>query len=133
MGEFFTQPEGARVLLKQVPDPERFGVPRIEDERIVEIVEKPADPPGDYAVTGIYMYDHGVFDIARTLKPSNRGELEITDVNNEYIRRGTLSWSVLDGWWTDAGTFDSLHRAARLVEQGGANRVDGEGESARAA
>jgi glucose-1-phosphate thymidylyltransferase len=120
-GEFFTQPTGAKILLKEVPDPERFGVARLENGRIAEIIEKPADPPSNYAVTGIYMYDNDVFRICRTLKPSDRGELEITDVNNEYLRRGDLTHSVLDGWWTDAGTFESLLRATNLVAEGGAN------------
>jgi glucose-1-phosphate thymidylyltransferase len=133
VGEFFTQSRGARVLLKEVDDPHRFGVPRLEGDRVAEIIEKPADPASRFAVTGIYMYDADVFDIARTLEPSGRGELEITDVNNEYIRRGTLTHSVLDGWWTDAGTFDSLHRATRLVVEGGANHVEGAPGVARAA
>ncbi|MCZ6835599.1 MAG: sugar phosphate nucleotidyltransferase [Planctomycetota bacterium] len=124
VGEFFSQSEGAKILLKEVPDPERFGVARIEENRIVEILEKPSDPPSHYAVTGIYLYDNDVFEIAKTLKPSERGELEITDVNNEYIRRGTMTYDVLDGWWTDAGTFESLHRASNLVAEGGANLVD---------
>jgi glucose-1-phosphate thymidylyltransferase len=126
VGEFFTQPGGARVLLKEVSDPQRFGVARIERGRIVSIVEKPRNPPSRFAVTGIYLYDSEVFDICRTLEPSDRGELEITDVNNEYLRRGTLTYSVLDGWWTDAGTFESLYRASRLVAEGGANKVDEE-------
>ncbi|MCA9290580.1 MAG: hypothetical protein KDA25_05595, partial [Phycisphaerales bacterium] len=124
VGDFFTQPSGAKVLLKEVPDPERFGVPRLEDGRIVEIIEKPADPPSRYAVTGIYMYDSSVFDIVRTLEPSHRGELEVTDVNNAYLRRGDLTYDVLDGWWTDAGTFESLHHASCLVAEAGANVVD---------
>jgi glucose-1-phosphate thymidylyltransferase len=124
---FRGQPDGARILLKEVDDPQRFGVPRLEGDRIVEIIEKPSDPPSHYAVTGIYMYDNDVFDIARHLEPSARGELEGTDVNNEYIRRGSLTWSRLEGWWTDAGTFQSLHRATRLVVEGGANHVDAAG------
>ena len=124
VGEFFTQPSGGKILLKEVPDPERFGVPRFEDGRVVEIIEKPEDPPSNFAVTGIYMYDNNVFDICRTLKPSGRGELEITDVNNEYILRGDLTASTLHGWWTDAGTFESLYRASRLVAEGGANLID---------
>jgi len=124
VGEFFTQPSGAKILLKEVPDPERFGVPEFENERITAIIEKPKSAPSNYAVTGIYMYDNDVFDICRTLEPSDRGELEITDVNNEYLRRGELTWSKLDGWWTDAGTFESLYRASRLVAEGGANHVD---------
>lgn len=124
VGEFFTQPSGAKLMLKQVPDPHRFGVARFENGRVVEIIEKPKDPPSDYAITGIYMYDADVFDMARQLEPSERGELEITDVNNEYIRRGDLTWGELDGWWTDAGTFESLYRATRYVADGGANHVD---------
>jgi glucose-1-phosphate thymidylyltransferase len=122
--EFLRQSRGARILLKQVEHPERFGVPRFEDDRIIEIIEKPADPPSRFAVTGIYMYDDDVFEIARTLEPSDRGELEITDVNNVYLKRGDLTYSVLEGWWTDAGTFESLHRANRFVAEGGANRVE---------
>lgn len=125
-GDFFSQPSGAKILLKEVDDPERFGVAKIENGKITQIIEKPAKPPSRYAVTGIYMYDNDVFTIAKTLKPSARGELEITDVNNEYLRRGDLTYAVLDGWWTDAGTFESLHRAANLVAEGGANGVDAE-------
>jgi glucose-1-phosphate thymidylyltransferase len=124
VGDFFVQPTGAKILLKEVEDPERFGVARIDNGRIAQIIEKPKDPPSNFAVTGIYMYDNDVFDIAQTLEPSARGELEITDVNNEYLRRGDLTYSILDGWWTDAGTFESLHRAARYVAEGGANCVD---------
>jgi len=112
---FRAQDKGARVLLKRVQDAERFGVAEIKGDRIVNIEEKPKQPKSDYAVTGIYMYDESVFDKIHELKPSNRGELEITDVNNAYIREGTLSFSFLDGWWTDAGTFESLLRAANLV------------------
>ncbi len=126
VGEFFTQPAGGKIMLREVDDPERFGVPCIEDGRITGIIEKPADPPSNYAVTGIYMYDNDVFDIARKLEPSTRGELEITDVNNEYIKRGDLTYGILEGWWTDAGTFESLHRANCLVAEGGANHVDSE-------
>lgn len=113
--DFLQQPSGARILLKEVPDAERFGVAELNGDRIVGIEEKPTEPKSHYAVTGIYMYDASVFDKIKTLKPSGRGELEITDVNNAYIREGTLSYSVLDGWWTDAGTFESLLRAANLV------------------
>jgi len=113
--EFMEQPRGARILLKKVDDPERFGVAKFEGKKIVSIEEKPKKPKSDYAVTGIYMYDEHVFDIIKTLKPSRRGELEITDVNNAYIRKGELEYSVLDGWWTDSGTFDSLLRANNLV------------------
>jgi len=114
---FMEQKTGARLLLKQVPDPERFGVAEIRDGKIVAIEEKPRKPKSDYAVTGIYFYDVSVFEIIRTLKPSGRGELEITDVNNAYIQRGQMACDVLDGWWTDAGTFDSLTRASEMVSR----------------
>jgi glucose-1-phosphate thymidylyltransferase len=114
---FRKQPAGAHILLKEVPDAERFGVAEISGNRIVGIEEKPALPKSNYAVTGIYMYDATVFDKIRTLVPSGRGELEITDVNNAYIVEGTMGFSYLEGWWTDAGTFDSLLRAANLVAQ----------------
>jgi len=114
---FEDQDSGARILLKEVDDPERFGVAEIDGDRIVSIVEKPAHPKSRYAVTGIYMYDRRVFDFARKLKPSARGELEITDVNNAYLREGDLKFDVLDGWWTDAGQFESLYRATQLVAQ----------------
>ena len=123
-GEFFTQPAGAKILLKEVPDPNRFGVARLEDGKLVEIIEKPPSPPSNLAVVGIYMYDPTVFDILPELKPSARGELEITDVNNAFIKAGQMSYDVLDGWWTDAGTFESLHRASCLVAQAGANKMD---------
>jgi len=130
-GDFFTQASGAKLLLKEVPDPERFGVVRFADDggggglgRIAEIIEKPATPPSNYAVTGIYFYDADVFDICRDLKPSGRGELEITDVNNAYLARGDLTYDILDGWWTDAGTFESLLRASTYVAEGGANHVE---------
>jgi glucose-1-phosphate thymidylyltransferase len=113
--KFERQDSGARILLKEVDDPQRFGVPELDGDRIVRIEEKPAKPKSNYAVTGIYMYDRRVFDFIRTLKPSDRGELEITDVNNAYIREGDLFYDILDGWWTDAGTFESLHHANRLV------------------
>jgi len=115
--EFRAQHRGAHILLKEVPDAERFGVAEVDGDRIIGIEEKPARPKSNYAVTGIYMYDETVFDKIKTLKPSRRGELEITDVNNAYIREGTMSFSFLKGWWTDAGTFDSLLRAANLVAQ----------------
>jgi glucose-1-phosphate thymidylyltransferase len=115
--QFTAQAEGAHILLKEVPDAERFGVAEVAGGKIVGIEEKPQRPKSNYAVTGIYMYDPSVFDKIRTLVPSNRGELEITDVNNAYIADGTMSFSFLDGWWTDAGTFDSLLRAANLVAQ----------------
>ena len=131
VGDFFTQRSGAKLLLKEVDDPERFGVARIEDGRITEIVEKPSDPPSQFAVTGIYMYDADVFEMARTLQPSSRGELEITDVNNAYLGRGDLTYEILEGWWTDAGTFESLHRASGLTAAGGANRIDDGPETTR--
>lgn len=117
------QDQGGRILLKQVDDPHRFGVPEMEGDRIVRIEEKPARPKSPYAVTGIYFYDSLVFDMIRQLKPSARGELEISDVNNMYLKRGLLQWSLLEGWWTDAGTFASLLRASNLVASGGANQV----------
>ena len=112
---FIAQKTGARLLLKKVPNPQRFGVAQISDTRVIRIDEKPKKPESDYAVTGIYFYDATVFDIIRTLKPSGRGELEITDVNNAYIARGQLAYDILDGWWTDAGTFESLSKANELV------------------
>ena len=112
---------GAKIILKKVPDPQRFGVPRLDGSRVVSIEEKPAKPQSDYAVIGIYMYDSDVYDIIRTLRPSGRGELEITDVNNAYIERDAMTWEELEGWWTDAGTFESLLRASNLVAETGAN------------
>lgn len=114
---FAEQPHGARILLKKVSDPERFGVPVFENGRVTAIEEKPKKPRSDYAVIGIYMYDATVFDVITTLKPSDRNELEITDVNNHYIGRGTMQHDVLEGWWTDAGTFESLYRANQLVRE----------------
>jgi glucose-1-phosphate thymidylyltransferase len=113
--KFIAQKTGARLLLKKVSNPQRFGVAQISDTRVIRIDEKPKKPESDYAVTGIYFYDATVFDIIRTLKPSGRGELEITDVNNAYIARGQLAYDILDGWWTDAGTFESLSKANELV------------------
>jgi glucose-1-phosphate thymidylyltransferase len=124
VGDFFSQRSGGKILLKEVEDPERFGVVKFENGKIVQIIEKPKDPPSNMAVTGIYMYDNDVFKIAQTLEPSARGELEITDVNNEYLRRGDLTHSMLKGWWTDAGTFESLYRATKLVAEGGANHTE---------
>jgi len=112
---FGKQKMGARLLLKQVHDPQRYGVAEIEGSRVTRIVEKPIEPKSDLAVVGIYFFDNGVFDIIKTLKPSGRGELEITDVNNHYLAAGTLQCDRLSGWWTDAGTFDSLHAANELV------------------
>jgi len=119
--DFRKQASGAKLLLKEVPDPQRFGVPTFEDGKIVDIIEKPTDPKSNFAVTGIYMYDNDVFEVCQRLKPSGRGELEITDVNNYYLQRGDLTHETLDGWWTDAGTFESLRRATNLVAEGGAN------------
>ncbi|MFD1885686.1 sugar phosphate nucleotidyltransferase [Paenibacillus wenxiniae] len=113
---FRDQKTGAKLLLQQVQDPQRFGVAELEGERIVSIEEKPKNPKSDFAVTGIYMFDSQVFDIVKTLKPSDRGELEITDVNNAYITRGELSFDILQGWWTDAGTHASLARANELAQ-----------------
>lgn len=121
--EYRAQGRGAKILLKHVHDPQRFGVPEIEGDKVIRIEEKPSEPKSDYAVTGIYFYDATVFDIIKTLVPSGRGELEITDVNNHYIRRGEMTWNELDGWWTDAGTFESLLRASNLVAETGANIV----------
>ena len=121
--KFQQQPHGAHIILKEVADPQRFGVPVFEGDMIIRIEEKPTNPQSRYAVIGIYVYDATVFDRIRTLKPSARGELEITDVNNQYLREGLLSYSILEGWWTDAGTFDSLLRANQLVANGGANKV----------
>jgi len=112
---FLAQGNGARLLLKEVADPERFGVAEIRDGKVVGVEEKPKAPKSNYAITGIYFYDGEVFDIIRQLKPSGRGELEITDVNNWYIQKRQLSCDFLEGWWTDAGTFESLVRANELV------------------
>jgi len=113
---FRTQQKGAKLLLQQVHDPQRYGVAELDGERIISIEEKPKSPKSDYAVTGIYMFDSNVFDIVKTLKPSARGELEITDVNNAYIQRGELSFDILQGWWTDAGTHVSLAKANELAK-----------------
>ena len=112
---FKRQPVGAKILIKKVPDPERFGVVTFRRGRVLEIEEKPRRPRSDSIVTGVYLYDARVFDIIKTLKPSARGEMEITDVNNAYIRRGEMTFGVLNGWWSDCGTFDSLLRASKLV------------------
>jgi glucose-1-phosphate thymidylyltransferase len=118
------QGSGAKIILKEVPDPERFGVPELNGDRVVRIEEKPNSPKSKYAVIGIYMYDGDVYDVIRTLKPSGRGELEITDVNNAYIERDEMTWEELEGWWTDAGTFESLLRASKLVAETGANKME---------
>ena len=112
---FRRDPQGSKLLLKSVEDPERFGVATVDREQIIRIVEKPTKPDGDLAVTGCYMYDARVFDVIRRLSPSDRNELEITDVNNQYIEWGAVRYAELTGWWTDAGTVVSLHRAAGLV------------------
>lgn len=124
VNEFREQESGAKILLKMVSDAERFGVAEIIDSKVVNIVEKPKIPPSNLAVTGIYFYDSSVFEIVNSLEPSERGELEITDVNNAYIEKGNLTYEVIEGWWTDAGTFESLHRAANLVAETGANNLD---------
>ena len=118
------QARGANILLKKVPDPQRFGVPELAGKRVVKIEEKPVHPKSDYAVIGIYLYDAQVFEIIHTLKPSGRGELEITDVNNAYIDRNEMTWDELEGWWTDAGTFESLLYASNLVAETGANNQE---------
>lgn len=122
---FEKQGNGARILLKEVPHPERFGVPEIVNGRIANIEEKPKQPKSNFAVIGIYMYDPRVYEIIKTLKPSGRGELEITDVNNNYLRAGQLSYEILDGWWIDAGSSpDNLFEASRLIKETGVNRLD---------
>jgi glucose-1-phosphate thymidylyltransferase len=120
---FRRQKEGAKILFKEVLDPQRFGVPELKGDRIVRIEEKPKSPKSHYAVIGIYLFDQEVFNFIKTLKPSDRGELEITDVNNQYIEKGLMTWDILEGWWTDAGTFESLLHANQLVAQTGANKV----------
>jgi glucose-1-phosphate thymidylyltransferase len=121
--QYRAQGPGAKILLKQVPDPQRFGVPILDGTRVVKIEEKPEEPKSDMAVAGIYFYDATVFDVIKTLVPSARGELEITDVNNHYIRRDEMTWNELEGWWTDAGTFTSLLNASNLVARTGANNI----------
>jgi glucose-1-phosphate thymidylyltransferase len=120
---FRAQGRGAHIVLKQVHDPERFGCPEVVEGRIVRIEEKPRNPKSSYAVTGVYFYDNTVFAKIRQLKPSARGELEITDINNMYLAEGTLTHSILQGWWTDAGTFESLRHATNLVAETGANKL----------
>ena len=121
--DYRRQGRGAKIMLKKVPDPQRFGVPHLDGRRVIRIEEKPAKPKSDYAVIGVYMYDAAVYDIIRSLKPSGRGELEITDVNNAYIARDAMTWQELEGWWTDAGTFESLLHASNLVAKTGANKM----------
>ncbi|HUT84195.1 MAG TPA: sugar phosphate nucleotidyltransferase, partial [Thermodesulfobacteriota bacterium] len=120
---FEQQEKGAKIILKEVLDPERFGVPVFEDGKIVKIEEKPKLPKSPYAVIGIYFYDVKVFDIIKTLRPSDRGEMEISDVNNAYIDMGEMTYEILEGWWSDAGTFDSLVHATNLVAMTGANTL----------
>lgn len=115
--KFEKQKTGARLLLKKVTDPERFGVAELKGDKVVSIVEKPKNPKSSLAVVGVYMYDAEIFNIIHTLKPSKRGELEITDVNNAYLRMGKLEYDVLKGFWSDAGTFESLSHASYLVKQ----------------
>jgi glucose-1-phosphate thymidylyltransferase len=130
---FKRQASGAKILLKEVTDAERFGVAEIRGNYVVGIEEKPRIPKSNYAVIGVYLYDNTVFEKIKRLKPSGRGELEITDVNNFYVQEGTLTYETLDGWWTDAGTFESLLRANNLVAQTGANKVNAEPGVATAA
>lgn len=122
--DYEKQGAGAKILLKKVHDAQRFGVPELDGERVLQIEEKPKNPKSDYAVIGIYFYDSRVFDIIKTLEPSDRNELEITDVNNDYIKRGAMTWNELEGWWTDAGTFESLLHATNLVAETGANNLE---------
>ena len=124
VSKFKSQGRGAKILLKEVHDPQRFGVAHLEGDKVVEIIEKPKEPKSNNAVIGIYLYDERVWNIIHELEPSDRGELEITDVNNWYIRDGSMTFEVLEGWWTDAGTFESLHAASKLVAEGGANHTD---------
>ena len=124
--EFRRRGRGAHIVLKEVPDPQRFGVPALNDGRIVRIEEKPQSPASQYAVIGIYFYDNTVFDRIAKLVPSGRGELEITDLNNSYLEEGLLSHSILDGWWTDAGTFESLRLATNLVAESANTKQAGE-------
>ena len=123
MENFKKQGEGAKILLKEVTDAQRFGVAEIRGNHVVGIEEKPKAPKSSYAVIGVYLYDKTVFRKIHRLKPSGRGELEITDVNNFYIEEDTLTYEVLNGWWTDAGTFESLLHANNLVAKTGANKM----------
>jgi glucose-1-phosphate thymidylyltransferase len=129
--DFSVQRRGAKILLKEVEDADRFGVAEIRGGHVLSIEEKPRRPKSSYAVIGVYLYDGTVFQKIRRLKPSGRGELEITDVNNFYIEEGTLTYEILDGWWTDAGTFESLLRANNLVAKTGANKVNVAADAAR--
>ncbi len=122
--KFDAQKEGGRILIKESPTPERFGVVEFDGDNIKRVIEKPEDPPTNYVVTGVYMYDSQVFDFIKGLAPSDRGELEITDVNNMYIQKGQLKYSKLDGWWTDAGTFRSLLKASNLVAESRGKKLE---------
>jgi glucose-1-phosphate thymidylyltransferase len=133
VANFKRQKEGAKILLKEVSDAQRFGVAEIRGNHVISIEEKPQAPKSNYAVIGVYLYDSTVFQKIRGLKPSGRGELEITDVNNFYIQERTLTYQVLDGWWTDAGTFESLLRASSLAAKTGANKMRSESLAAIAA
>ena len=126
---FKKQEQGAKILLKEVPDADRFGVAEIRGSQVIGIEEKPKVPKSNYAVIGVYLYDATVFEKIQRLKPSGRGELEITDVNNFYLQEGSLTYEVLDGWWTDAGAFESLLRANNLVAKTGANKVTVEAQT----
>jgi len=128
---FEKREKGAHIILKEVSDPERFGCPELSGGKILGIEEKPKNPKSNYAVTGIYFYDATVFEKISKAKPSWRNELEITDVNNMYLKENALTHSILDGWWTDAGTFQSLLRATNLAAQTGTNKVPGRGAPPR--
>ena len=125
VNDFKRQPEGAKILLKIVDNPQDYGVAEVRGDKIVHIIEKPKTPVSNYAVIGIYLYDRKVFDIIKTVTPSDRGELEITDVNNAYIERGTMTYDILKGWWADAGaSIDRLLKVNMLVYENGANKMD---------
>ncbi|MCY3999861.1 MAG: sugar phosphate nucleotidyltransferase [Bacteroidetes bacterium] len=115
VNQFQNQKEGARILLKEVPDPDQYGVPRFRGDQIVEIIEKPSSPPSQYAVTGLYFYDSQVFDFISSLSPSRRGEYEVSDLNSAYVQQSMLTYGILDGWWGDAGTLDGWHQANHLA------------------
>jgi len=121
--KFRKQKEGARILLKEVPDPQRFGVPVFDGKKIIRVEEKPSKPASNYAVIGIYMYDYRVFEFIKSRKPAQRGEWGISEVNNFYISEGKMQWDVLEGWWSDAGTFESLQSAGNMVAKTGANKI----------
>jgi len=125
VAEFSRQESGAKILLKEVENPQDYGVAVVKEDQVVSIVEKPKDPPSNLAVIGIYMYDGRVFEYIKNIEPSARGELEITDVNNLYIANETMTYGVLDGWWADAGSsIENLSRVSRMVFEGGANNLD---------